>query len=63
MLLSLNFNFILISLILNDIIGQLVFIVIITLAASEMALGLSILIVYYRFRGDILVNLICLLKG
>jgi NADH-quinone oxidoreductase subunit K len=58
MLLSCNLNFITYSLYLDDAYGQIFSIVILTVAASESAIGLAILIISYRLRGniDILAN-------
>ena len=55
-LLSLNLNFILFSVYLDDLYGQLFSLFILTIAASESAIGLAIIIVYYRVRGNIAIN-------
>ena len=52
-LLALNLNFILFGLIVDDIIGQLFSIYIITIAAAESAIGLAILIIFFRKYGSI----------
>ena len=62
MLLSLNLNFIYFSLYLDDLYGQLFSLFILTIAASESAIGLAIIIIYYRIRGNILINQIAILK-
>ena len=56
LLLSLNMNFILFSVYLDDLYGQLFSFFILTVAAAESAIGLAIIIIYYRVRGSILVN-------
>ena len=56
MLLSSSLNFITYSLYLNDIYGQIFAIFILTIAASESAIGLAILIVSYKVRGSIDLN-------
>jgi NADH-quinone oxidoreductase subunit K len=56
LLLSLNMNFILFSVYLDDLYGQLFSFFILTIAAAESAIGLAIIIIYYRIRGNILVN-------
>ena len=61
-LLSLNLNFIYFSLYLDDLYGQIFSLFILTIAASESAIGLAIIIIYYRIRGNILVNQIAVLK-
>lgn len=63
MLLSINFNFIIFSVFLDDIVGQLFALLILTVAAAESAIGLAILVIYYRIRGSIAIELINLMKG
>ena len=63
MLLSLNLNFIYFSLYLDDLYGQLFSLFILTIAASESAIGLAIIIIYYRIRGNILINQVAVLKN
>ena len=63
MLLAVNFNFILYSVYLDDAIGQLFAVLILTVAAAESAIGLAILVVYYRVRGTIAVEHVRLMKG
>jgi NADH-quinone oxidoreductase subunit K len=63
LLLAININFIVFSVFLDDFLGQIFCLFIFTTAAAESALGLAILIVYYRLRGGISVDLICLLKS
>lgn len=53
-LLAININFIASSVYLDDLVGQLYVILILTVAAAESSLGLALLIVYYRLRGGIL---------
>jgi len=55
-LLSLNLNFILFSIYLDDLYGQLFSFFILTIAAAESAIGLAIIIIYYRIRGNININ-------
>ena len=62
-LLSINLNFILFSVYLDDSYGQLFSLFILTVAAAEAAIGLAILILYYRIRGNIFINQIVTLKG
>ena len=63
MLLSINLNFIIFSVYLDDIMGQVFALLILTVAAAESAIGLAILVVYYRVRGSISVENIHLLRG
>ncbi len=62
-LLSINFNFIIFSVFLDDILGQIFALFILTVAAAESAIGLAILVVYYRIRGTVSIEYINLLKG
>jgi len=62
-LLAVNLNFIIFSVYLNDIIGQTFGLFIITVAAAESAIGLAILVVYYRIKGIISINFINSIKG
>jgi|TARA_B100000513_G_C11744617_1_gene131715 NADH-quinone oxidoreductase subunit K len=63
MLLSINLNFIIYSAYLDDVMGQVFALLILTVAAAESAIGLAILVVYYRVRGSISVENIHLLRG
>ena len=63
LLLSININFVIFSAYLDDFLGQIYVLVILTVAAAETALGLAILVIYYRLRGGISINLINLLKS
>jgi NADH:ubiquinone oxidoreductase subunit K len=63
MLLSINLNFIVFSIFLDDIMGQLFALLILTVAAAEAAIGLAILIVYYRVRSIISIDFINSIKG
>jgi len=62
-LLAININFIVFSIFFDDLLGQTYALLILTVAAAESALGLAILIVYYRLRGGISIDLIALLKS
>jgi len=63
MLLAVNLNFVLFSVYLDDLVGQLFALLILTVAAAESAIGLALLVVYYRVRGTIAVEFINLMKG
>jgi NADH-quinone oxidoreductase subunit K len=63
MLLSLNLNFIVFSVYFDDLFGQLFALFILTVAASESAVGLAIIIIYYRVRGNISIDQNYLLKN
>lgn len=62
-LLSVNINFVAFSVALGDMAGQVFTIFILTVAAAEAAIGLAILVVFYRNRGSIAVEDINQLKG
>lgn len=62
-LLSINMNFVFFSLYLDDVVGQLFCLLILTVAAAEAAIGLAIIIIYYRLRGTIAISYISALKG
>jgi len=62
-LLAININFIVSSVFLDDLTGQIYALFVLTVAAAESSIGLALLIVYYRIRGGISVNLISLLKA
>ena len=62
-LLAINFNFIIFSVYLDDIIGQIFTLLILTVAAAESSIGLAILVMYYRRKGIISINLMNYIKG
>ena len=57
LLLAVNINFVAFSSYLGDLVGQIFTIFILTVAAAEAAIGLAILVVYFRNRGTIAVEL------
>lgn len=61
LLLSINLNFIYFSIIVDDIIGQVFSLLILTVAAAESAIGLAIMIVFFKLYGDISIYKINLL--
>jgi NADH-quinone oxidoreductase subunit K len=63
MLLAVNFNFIVFSVFLDDVVGQIFALFVLTVAAAESAIGLAILVVYYRIRGTVSIEYINLLKN
>jgi NADH-quinone oxidoreductase subunit K len=62
-LLSVNINFVAFSAELNDLAGQVFALLILTVAAAEAAIGLAILVIFYRNRGTIAVEDVNKLKG
>lgn len=63
MLLGINLHFIIYSVYLDDLLGQVFALFVLTVAAAESAIGLAILVVYYRLRGTISTSFIQNLKG
>lgn len=62
-LLSVNINMVAFSAYLGDLTGQVFAMFILTVAAAEAAVGLAILVVFFRNRGDIAVDDVNLMKG
>ena len=62
-LLAVNINLISFSIFSGDILGQIFTMLILTVAAAEAAIGLAIIVVYYRNRGSIRVEDIHGMKG
>ncbi|HEX5665720.1 MAG: NADH-quinone oxidoreductase subunit NuoK [Hyphomicrobium sp.] len=63
MLLAVNINLVAFSAFLGNITGQIFALFILTVAAAEAAIGLAIIVVYYRNRGSIAVEDINMMKG
>jgi len=63
MLLAVNLNLVAFSAHLGDLTGQVFALIILTVAAAEAAIGLAILVTYYRNRGSIAVEDINMMKG
>ena len=62
-LLSVNINLVAVSAYLRDLVGQVFALFILTVAAGEAAIGLAILVVYFRNRGSIAVEDIKMMRG
>ena len=62
-LLAVNLNFVAFSSRLDDLTGQVFAMFILTVAAAEAAIGLAIVVIYYRNRGSIEVDDVSALKG
>ena len=62
-LLAVNLNFVAFSSYLGDLVGQVFALFILTVAAAEAAIGLAILVVYFRNRGTVEVEDIHAMKG
>lgn len=63
MLLAVNINFVAFSTHLGDLVGQVFALMVLAVAAAEAAVGLAILVIYFRNRGTIAVEDINLMKG
>ncbi|HEX9903962.1 MAG TPA: NADH-quinone oxidoreductase subunit NuoK [Propylenella sp.] len=62
-LLAVNINLVAFSAFLGDLTGQIFALLVLTVAAAEAAIGLAILVVFYRNRGSIAVEDINMMKG
>ncbi|MDF1855504.1 NADH-quinone oxidoreductase subunit NuoK [Pseudooceanicola sp.] len=62
-LLSVNINLVSFSSFLNDLTGQVFTLFVLTVAAAEAAIGLAILVCFYRNRGSIAVEDVNVMKG
>jgi NADH-quinone oxidoreductase subunit K len=62
-LLAVNINFVAFSTHLGDLTGQVFALLVLTVAAAEAAIGLAILVVYFRNRGTIAVEDVNMMKG
>lgn len=62
-LLSVNINFVAFSAFMGDLTGQIFTMVVLTVAAAEAAIGLAILVVYFRNRATVAVDDANLMKG
>lgn len=63
LILAVNINFIVSSIYLDDLLGIIYSLINLTSAASESAIGLALLIIYYRIKGSISLDLILYLKS
>ncbi len=63
MLLAVNINLVAFSAQLGDLTGQVFALIILTVAAAEAAIGLAILVVFFRNRGSIAVEDVNVMKG
>ena len=63
MLLSVNINFVAFSAYLNNLLGQIFTLFILTIAAAEAAIGLAILVVYFRNRDSVAVEDVSQMRG
>jgi NADH-quinone oxidoreductase subunit K len=62
-LLSVNINLVAFSAFMQDLVGQVFAMMVLTVAAAEAAIGLAILVIYYRSRGTIAVDDVNRMKG
>jgi NADH-quinone oxidoreductase subunit K len=62
-LLAVNINLVAFSVYLGDLVGQVFAMFVLTVAAGEAAIGLAILVIYFRGRGTILVDDVNRMKG
>ena len=62
-LLAVSINLLIFSFLLNSLSGQIFSIFILTVAAAESAIGLSIMVAFYKIKGSISIRSLNLLKG
>ena len=62
-LLAVNLNLVAFSAALGDLVGQVFAMFVLTVAAAEAAIGLAIVVIYFRNRGSIQVEDVSLMKG
>jgi NADH-quinone oxidoreductase subunit K len=62
-LLAVNINLVAFSVFLHDVVGQIYALFVLTVAAAEAAVGLAILVTFFRWRGDIAVDDASMMKG
>ena len=62
-LLAVNINLVSFSAFLHDVVGQIFAMFVLTVAAAEAAVGLAILVTFFRNRGDIAVDHANMMKG
>jgi NADH-quinone oxidoreductase subunit K len=62
-LLAVNINLVAFSTAMNDVIGQVFALFVLTVAAAEASIGLAILVVFFRNRGSIAVEDVSMMKG
>jgi NADH-quinone oxidoreductase subunit K len=63
MLLAISLNLLIFSSYLDDLMGQIFALLILTVAGAESAIGLALLLIYYRLRGSIDVEFLTILKN
>ncbi len=61
--LAINYNFVVFSIFLDDFLGQFYSLSVITIAAAESSIGLAILVIFFKLRGGISLDIIDYLKG
>ena len=62
-LLAVNINLVSFSVFLHDMVGQIFALFVLTVAAAEAAVGLAILVTFFRVRGDIAVDGVSVMRG
>jgi len=63
MLLAVNMHFVIFSVYIDDLMGQVFALFVLTVAAAESAIGLALLVISYRIRGTISIELLNHLQG
>jgi len=63
MLLAVSINFVTFSVFMMDVLGQIFVLFILTISAAEVAIGLAILVVYFRHNESVSADDICIMNG
>lgn len=63
LLLSVNYNILMFSLWTYDLVGEILSLIILTVAAAESAIGLALIVVLHRIKGTISIKYLNILKG
>lgn len=63
MLLAVNLGLLIFSTFLDDIIGQIYALMVLTVAGAESSIGLALLVIYYKIRGSVDIEFLSIVKG
>jgi NADH:ubiquinone oxidoreductase subunit K len=63
MLVAINFSLVVFSIYFDDMLGQIFSLFVLTVAAAESSIGLAILVIYYRLRGNVSMDFIQTIKS
>ena len=63
MFLSVLLNLVVVSVLMNELTGHYMAIIVLTMSAVDIVVGLTLVVLYFRYRGNLSLDLFCLLKG